>query len=145
MSMLTFEPFRGFDTVTRRMFDTMSEMNRNVKQQVEQFSPRVDIAETEKAISLHVEIPGVQKDDVKISINEDRILSIRGEKKQRETIEGQQFVRVESHFGTFARSFTLSDSIDINGIQAEFNSGILQITLPKVEPEKPKSIEVPIA
>jgi HSP20 family protein len=52
---------------------------------------------------------------------------------------------VESHFGTFARSFTLSDSIDINGIQAEFNNGILQITLPKVEPEKPKSIEVPIA
>jgi HSP20 family protein len=127
------------------MFDTMSEMNRNVKQQVEQFSPRVDIAETEKEISLHVEIPGVQKDDVKISINEDRILSIRGEKRQSETIEGQQFVRVESHFGTFARSFTLSDSIDINGIQAEFNNGILQITLPKVELEKPKSIEVPIA
>jgi len=123
----------------------MSEMNRNVKQQVEQFSPRVDIAETEKAIPLHVEIPGVQKDDVKISINEDRILSIRGEKRQSETIEGQQFVRVESHFGTFARSFTLSDSIDINAIQAEFNNGILQITLPKVEPEKPKSIEVPIA
>ena len=145
MTMLTFEPFRGLDTVTRRMFDTMSEMNRNVKQQVEQFSPRVDIADTEKAISLHVEIPGVQKDDVKISINEDRILSIRGEKRQSETIEGQQFVRMESHFGTFARSFTLSDSIDINAIQAEFNNGILQITLPKVEPEKPKSIEVPIA
>ena len=145
MTMLTFEPFRGLDTVTRRMFDTMSEMNRNVKQQVEQFSPRVDSAETEKAISLHVEIPGVQKDDVKISINEDRILSIRGEKRQSETIEGQQFVRMESHFGTFARSFTLSDSIDINAIQAEFNNGILQITLPKVEPEKPKSIEVPIA
>ena len=145
MTMLTFEPFRGLDTVTRRMFDTMSEMNRNVKQQVEQFSPRVDIAETEKAISLHVEIPGVQKDDVKISINEDRILSIRGEKRQSETIEGQQFVRMESHFGTFARSFTLSDSIDINAIQAEFNNGILQITLPKVEPENPKSIEVPIA
>ena len=145
MTMLTFEPFRGLDTVTRRMFDTMSEMNRNVKQQVEQFSPRVDIAETEMAISLHVEIPGVQKDDVKISINEDRILSIRGEKRQSETIEGQQFVRMESHFGTFARSFTLSDSIDINAIQAEFNNGILQITLPKVEPEKPKSIEVPIA
>ena len=145
MTMLTFEPFRGLDTVTRRMFDTMSEMNRNVKQQVEQFSPRVDIAETEQAISLHVEIPGVQKEDVKIFINEERILSIRGEKKQSETIEGQQFVRVESHFGTFARSFTLSDSIDINAIQAEFNNGILQITLPKVEPEQTKSIEVPIA
>ena len=145
MTMLTFEPFRGLDTVTRRMFDTMSEMNRNVKQQVEQFSPRVDIAETEKTISLHVEIPGVQKEDVKISINEDRILSIRGEKKQSETIEGQQFVRVESRFGTFSRSFTLSDSIDINAIQAEFNNGILHITLPKIEPEQPKSIEVPIA
>jgi HSP20 family protein len=81
----------------------------------------------------------------RISINEDRILTIRGEKKQSETIEGQQFVRVESRFGTFSRSFTLSDSIDINAIQAEFNNGILQITLPKIEPEQPKSIEVPIA
>jgi len=123
----------------------MSEMNRNGKQQVEQFSPRVDIAETEQAISLHVEIPGVQKEDVKISINEERILSIRGEKKQSETIEGQKFVRVESHFGTFARSFTLSDSIDINAIQAEFNNGILQITLLKVEHNNTKNIEVPIA
>lgn len=145
MTMLTFDPFRGLDTVTRRMFNTIPSMESSVKQQEEQFSPSVDIAETEKAVLLYVEIPGVQKDDVKISINEDRILSIRGEKRQSETIEGQQFVRMESHFGTFARSFTLSDSIDINAIQAAFNNGILQITLPKVEPEKPKSIEVPIA
>lgn len=141
MTMLRFEPFRGLDMVTRRMFDTMND----IKPDISDFSPKVDIAHEEKAITLLIEIPGVNKEDVKISINEERILSIRGEKKQSETIEGQKFVRVESHFGTFARSFTLSDSIDINAIQAEFNNGILQITLPKVEPEKPKSIEVPIA
>jgi HSP20 family protein len=143
--MLTFEPFRGFDTVTRRMFDRISEMDRDIKAEVSNFSPKVDIAEHDKAISLHVEIPGVNKEDVKISINEDRILSIHGEKKQGETQEDHKYIRIERRFGSFSRSFTLPENIDINGIQAEFSNGILTITLPKAEPEKPKSIEVPIA
>jgi HSP20 family protein len=145
MSMLTFEPFRGFDTVTRRMFDRISEMDRDIKPEVSNFSPRVDISNTESSTILHVEIPGVNKEDVKISINEERILSIRGEKKQSETQEDHKFIRIERRFGSFNRSFTLPEFIDINAIQAEFNNGILTITLPKVEPEKPKSIEVPIA
>lgn len=145
MTMLTFEPFRGLDTVTRRMFDRISEMDRDIKPEVSNFSPRVDISNTESSTILHVEIPGVNKEDVKISINEERILSIRGEKKQSETQEDHKFIRIERRFGSFDRSFTLPEFIDINGIQAEFNNGILTITLPKVEPEKPKSIEVPIA
>jgi len=145
MTMLTFEPFRGLDTVTRRMFDSMNDIHRDVHSEISEFKPKVDIAHEEKHITLLVEIPGVKKEDVKISINEDRVLNISGEKKQTETIEEQAFIRTERHFGSFSRSFKLTDLIDIHGIQAEFNNGVLSVTLPKIEQEEPKSIEVPIA
>lgn len=141
MTMLRFEPFRGLDTVTRRMFDTMND----IKPDISDFSPKVDIAHEEKAITLLIEIPGVNKEDVKISINEDRVLTISGEKKQHQTIDQQAFLRTERRFGSFTRSFKLTDLIDIQGIQAEFNNGVLSVTLPKIEQEQPKSIEVKIA
>ena len=141
MTMLRFEPFRGLDMVTRRMFDTMND----IKPDISDFSPKVDIAHEEKAITLLVEIPGVNKEDVKISINEDRVLTISGEKKQHQTIDQQAFLRTERRFGTFTRSFKLTDLIDIQGIQAEFNNGVLSVTLPKIEQEQPKNIEVKIA
>ena len=141
MTMLRFEPFRGLDMVTRRMFDTMND----IKPDISDFSPKVDIAHEEKAITLLVEIPGVNKEDVKISINEDRVLTISGEKKQHQTIDQQAFLRTERRFGSFTRSFKLTDLIDIQGIQAEFNNGVLSVTLPKIEQEQPKNIEVKIA
>lgn len=145
MTMLRFEPFRGLDTVTRRMFDTMNDINRDINTDISDFSPKVDIAHEEKAITLLVEIPGVNKEDVKISINEDRVLTISGEKKQHQTIDQQAFLRTERRFGSFTRSFKLTDLIDIQGIQAEFNNGVLSVTLPKIEQEQPKNIEVKIA
>ncbi|GDX63338.1 hypothetical protein LBMAG35_01760 [Chlorobiota bacterium] len=141
MTMLRFEPFRGLDMVTRRMFDTMND----IKPDISDFSPKVDIAHEEKAITLLIEIPGVNKEDVKISINEDRVLTISGEKKQHQTIDQQAFLRTERRFGSFTRSFKLTDLIDKQGIQAEFNNGVLSVTLPKIEHEQPKSIEVKIA
>lgn len=141
MTMLRFEPFRGLDMVTRRMFDTMND----IKPDISDFSPKVDIAHEEKAITLLIEIPGVNKEDVQIYINEDRVLTISGEKKQHQTIDQQAFLRTERRFGSFTRSFKLTDLIDIQGIQAEFNNGVLSVTLPKIEQEQPKSIEVKIA
>jgi HSP20 family protein len=145
MTMLRFEPFRGLDTVTRRMFDTINDINRDINTDINDFSPKVDIAHEEKAITLFIEIPGVSKEDVKISIDEHRVLTISGEKKQHQTIDRQAFLRTERRFGSFARSFKLTDLIDIQGIQAEFNNGVLSVTLPKIEQEQPKSIEVKIA
>ncbi|MBM4173585.1 MAG: Hsp20/alpha crystallin family protein [Ignavibacteria bacterium] len=141
MTMLRFEPFRGLDTVKRRMFDTINDINTDIND----FSPKVDIAHEEKAITLLIEIPGVSKEDVKISIDEHRVLTISGEKKQHQTIDRQAFLRSERRFGSFTRLFKMTDLIDIQGIQAEFNNGVLSVTLPKIEQEQPKSIEVKIA
>ena len=141
MTMVKFDPFRGFDTISRRMFN---EMNRVHRSETREFSPSIDISETEQAIMLHVEIPGIKKEDVKISIGEDRVLSIRGEKKRSEKTEEKNFVRIERQYGNFTRSFVLSDNINVNEVKAEFENGILEITLPKTEPVKPKEIAVEI-
>jgi HSP20 family protein len=109
------------------------------------FSPRMDISETEQAFIIHAELPGVQKEDIKISISEDNILSISGEKKKSEQIQDKNFVRMERFYGTFRRTFTLPDHIQSSSIKADFTNGILEISLPKSEPIKPKEITVEIA
>jgi HSP20 family protein len=109
------------------------------------FSPRMDISETEQAFIIHAELPGVQKEDIKISISEDNTLSITGEKKKSEQIQDKNFVRMERFYGTFRRTFTLPDQIQSSSIKADFTNGILEISLPKSEPIKPKEITVEIA
>jgi HSP20 family protein len=109
------------------------------------FSPRMDISETEQAFFIHAELPGVQKEDIKISISEDNILSITGEKKKSEQVQDKNFVRMERFYGTFRRTFTLPEHVQSSSIKADFTNGILEISLPKSEPIKPKEITVEIA
>jgi HSP20 family protein len=105
----------------------------------------MDVSETEQAFIIHAELPGVQKEDIKISISEDNILSISGEKKKSEQIQDKNFVRMERFYGTFRRTFTLPDHTQSSSIKADFTNGILEISLPKSEPIKPKEITVEIA
>jgi HSP20 family protein len=107
------------------------------------FAPAVDIAEQENEYVVKVELPGVAKEDVKISL-ESNILTIKGEKKQEKEEKNKNFHRVERSYGSFQRSFTLPSSVKNDKIDAVFNSGILTVTLPKSEEAKPKQIEVKV-
>lgn len=107
------------------------------------WTPRVDIAETKDNYLIEVEIPGVQKDDVKISFK-DHILTIEGEKKLRNELKKDDFIKQESFYGKFSRSFTLPDDVDVEKISADYKNGILTVTLPKTQEKKPKEIEVKI-
>jgi len=107
------------------------------------FAPAVDIAEQENEYIVKVELPGVAKDDVKISV-ESNILTIKGEKKQEKEEESKNFHRVERSYGSFQRSFTLPSTVKNDKIDAAFNSGILTITMPKSEEAKPRQIEVKV-
>ncbi len=139
MSIIKVDPFRSVDSVLRRMSDVFDDVQRGgVRFEIGDFAPRVDIAHTDKAISFHAELPGLTKEDVKISINEDNVLTIRGEKKREETSEEKNFVRVERSFGSFTRSFTLPDNLEASAVQATFENGVLNITIPKKEPAAPK-------
>jgi HSP20 family protein len=107
------------------------------------WAPRVDIAETEKAFIIKMEIPEVDKKDVKIHV-EHGILAVKGERKQEKEEAGKKFHRIERCYGSFCRSFTLPKSIDEGKIEAKFKDGMLTIELPKIEQPKSTPIEIKV-
>jgi HSP20 family protein len=105
------------------------------------WTPAVDIAEHENEYYVKLELPGVSKDDVKITM-QNNILTVRGEKKQEKESKGSSLNRVERSYGAFQRNFTLPSTVKADRIDASHADGILTITLPKAEEAKPKQIEV---
>jgi HSP20 family protein len=107
------------------------------------WTPAVDIAEQENGYLVKMELPGVNKDDVKISL-ESNILTIKGEKKQEKEEKSKNVHRLERSYGSFQRSFTLPTTVKSDTIDAYFKEGVLTISLPKAEDAKPKQIEVKV-
>jgi HSP20 family protein len=105
--------------------------------------PRVDISETDDAYIIKAEIPGVNKEDVKVTA-ENGVLTISGERKEEKAENNKKIHRVERLYGTFFRTFVLPDNVDESKINAEFKDGVLTLTVPKTEKAKPKSIEVKV-
>lgn len=105
-------------------------------------SPRVNVVETEKAFELQAELPGVKKEDVKISV-ENRRLTIEAEvKRDEEKKEGENLVYAERSLSKFSRSFALPKEVDDSSAQAKLENGVLTLTLPKKEPVKAKQIAI---
>jgi len=107
------------------------------------WTPVVDIAEHDDDYIVKVELPGVNKDEVKITL-ESNILTIRGEKKQEKETKKENLHRVERSYGSFQRSFTFPTTVKSDKIDASYKDGILTIALPKAEEAKPKQIEVKV-
>ena len=133
MNNVIFKPFvgeRGFDKY-------FNEFTKNVEFPVNRF-PRVDVVDDEKSIKLIADLPGVKKEDVKILL-EDGFLTVSGEKKNE--FEGKEeinIIRNERLFGKFERKFELSEDINPDEIKAKFENGVLNISIDKLVPEKPK-------
>jgi len=98
-------------------------------------SPAIDINETDAAIELTAELPGLAEDDVEIELRDHR-LTLRGQKKVTHDNGGDLHIS-ERSYGSFARTMTLPDTVEIEKITAEFDKGVLQITMPKTEPKDP--------
>lgn len=144
MTYLRFDPFKKFDAMTRKMNEFAGEFEKGFSFETGAFNPRADIHEGSKEVIINIELPGMSKEDVKISINEDRMLTVSGNKAKAETEENQRYVRSERSFGEFSRSFMLAESVDLENIDAEFEEGLLKLKLGKIEPPKPKVIDVEI-
>ena len=120
---------RGFDLLNS-MLDDMSKGS-DVAAKVD-FTPTINTREGEFAYHVEVDLPGVKKEDINIQI-EDNTLVISGERKVKEEINEKDYYRVESAFGSFSRSFTLPEDVDIENIHAESNDGVLEVVVPKLE------------
>ena len=110
---------------------------------VADWSPSVDISETDAEYLVKAEIPEVDRKDVKVTV-QDRLLTIQGERKHEKEEKGKRFHRVERSYGNFMRSFGLPDGVDEEKLNAEFKEGMLLVHLPKTEKARTKAIEVKV-
>lgn len=96
------------------------------------FVPRVDIIENEKAFEIQVAVPGMNKEDFKLDLN-DNFLTVSGERKFTKEKKDNNFHSIETQYGTFSRTFSLPENVDSSKISAAYNNGILEIVVPKDE------------
>jgi HSP20 family protein len=102
------------------------------------FVPRIDVLENEKAFEIQAAVPGMNKEDFKLDLNEN-VLTLSGERKFTKERKEYKFHSFETQYGTFSRSFSLPDNVDASGISAKYNNGILEITIPKDEKKAVKT------
>lgn len=141
MTLLRFDPFRSFGHTTRRMSQIMNDLEKGVNFDYGTFKPRVDIAEDSNNVYVYAELAGLTKDQIKVLVDEDNALVIKGEKKVIRN-ENVTVHKSEVCFGEFERRFILPDNLNKEAIKAKYENGLLELTIAKIEPPKPKEIEV---
>jgi len=110
---------------------------------VSDWTPSVDIQETENEYLVKAELPEIKREDVKVTV-ENGVLTLQGERKQEKEEKGKKFHRIERSYGSFVRSFRLPDDVDESAVKAEFKDGMLNVTLPKSAQAKTKSTNVAV-
>jgi HSP20 family protein len=110
---------------------------------VQRWNPAVDISENDGNIHVDVEIPGMKKEDIKVSL-ENNVLMLKGEKKQEKELNEESCHRLERRYGSFVRSFELPVPVQADKIKASYKNGVLKIDLPKAEEVKPKEIPIEV-
>jgi len=137
MAIFRFEPGKEMEKISKKMHQFMEDFPENFTFEVGGFSPRLDLAEDDTRIYINVELPGVAKESVKLSI-QDGILTIKGDKKKDLEAEKVNYYRTERLFGPFSRSVELPLEVENDNISAKLENGVLSILLVK---SKKKSTE----
>jgi HSP20 family protein len=137
---------RGLNSLQReidRVFDAFfpSDDDRDTTSQQAVWAPRTDLVEGSDAYRIHLDLPGVHRDDVTINY-QDNQLTISGERRDERTSETDERVRVERAFGHFYRAFTLPRTVDPEGIEAAHENGVLTVRIPKSEESRPRQIDI---
>ena len=154
MTLVRWTPSHAVPTFPSDLFGLQSELNRmfdglfhgdreETDVRGSTWKPAVDIVENDDEYVAKVELPGVNKDDVKITM-ENNILTLRGEKSQETKEKSSNYHRVERYYGSFRRSFELPGGVKNDKIDAEYKDGILTIRMPKEEEAKTRLIEVKV-
>jgi HSP20 family protein len=145
MTVLTrWEPFREFSTLQDRINRVFRESytgSHDDSLTTSSFAPAVDVYEDEHKVSLKIEVPGIEEKDIDVRV-ENNTLTVHGERKIEKEEKEENYRRVERQYGSFTRSFTLPQTVDNDNVSANYDKGVLKITLPKKAEAKPKQIKV---
>ena len=139
----SWEPSRGTATLqeqVNRLFGNALERSAE-ESNLTSWAPAVDIYETEHELVVKADVPDVDVKDLDIRV-ENNLLTIRGERKFEKKVSEDNYLRVERAYGAFSRSFSLTNTVNSEAIKADYQNGVLTLTLPKREEAKPKQIKV---
>lgn len=141
MTLVKYNPFDVDDfTGVKSFADTM---NRLFADSNRPWAPPVDIFETENDVVLKADLPAVKLEDIDIQM-ENGTLTLKGERKFVNTQDGKGYHRIERGYGSFARAFTLPETLDAEKVKADYKDGVLTVTLPKKEIAKPRTVKVEV-
>ena len=148
MTLIRWRPTRNLESVqdeVNRVFESFfNAPMRRRGEDVGGWYPDVDIVESKDNIEVQVDLPGMEKDDIKVSV-EDSVLTIKGERKAMKEEKEKNYHQIERTCGTFTRSFSLPTSVEGERIKANYKNGVLKIDLPKAEAVKPKEIPIDVS
>jgi len=147
MVVTRWDPFRELATLQNRvngLFQDYSRPGQDELTTTSSFVPAVDVYEDEHKVTLKLEIPGINQDDVDIRL-ENNTLTVSGERNFEKEEKEENFHRIERRYGSFSRSFTLPNNLDTESVHATYDNGVLKIELAKRAEAKPKQIKVNIS
>jgi len=147
MAIVRWDPVRELASMherLNRLFDDFGRRTDDEGMERGDWMPPVDIYQTDQhEVVLKAEIPGLQKEDIDLRV-EQNTLAIAGQRREEKSVQKEHYHRVERTYGSFHRSFSLPSTIDTEKVRAEYQDGILTVTLPLREESKPKQITVDI-
>ncbi|AEP11295.1 Hsp20/alpha crystallin family protein [Chloracidobacterium thermophilum] len=150
MTLQRFDPFRDIMNLRNQMDALFNEIGMGLlprtagqTEAAATWSPAVDIYETDKEIVLKAELPDIKQEDIRVSVDNNR-LSITGERKFESEVKRENYHRIERSYGTFARTFTLPPTVDQDNIRAEYKQGVLTVSLPKREVAQGRNIAIQV-
>ncbi|OGC90856.1 MAG: hypothetical protein A2W25_13060 [candidate division Zixibacteria bacterium RBG_16_53_22] len=146
MALIRWRPFRDMYSLQdeiNRMFDEFSGGSLDRDDKVVRLVPAADVIENKDSFLVTAELPGIRKDEIKVTVQNNTLI-ISGEKKKESEDKGDTWHRVERSYGAFTRSFELPAMVDSGKIKADFEDGVLTVELPKAEAAKPKEIMINI-
>ena len=139
------QPFRGATTLQEQINRVFGDVvgRAGEESNLTPWAPGVDIYETENELVVKADLPDVNPQDLDIRV-ENNILTIRGERKFATKVNEDNYLRIERAYGSFSRSFSLANSVKSDAIKADYQNGVLTLSLPKREEAKPKQIKVTV-
>ncbi len=140
MTLVRWDPIRDMMQLHRQL----GRLDMGDQDAYGSWAPSVDIFEKGGDLILRAEVPGVEKDDIEINVEDNRLI-LSGERRLSEEFNEENTFRRETTYGRFLRSFQLPKTVDATKISASYKNGILEIALPKAEEAKPRKIEVQVA
>ncbi|MHB0981375.1 MAG: Hsp20/alpha crystallin family protein [Thermoleophilia bacterium] len=141
MAIVRWDPFRELTALQSEVNRLFSRASGGDVAERQSWIPSVDVVETKDAITLKAELAGMDPNDITLEV-EDNVLTVSGERRFQEEVDEDKYYRIERRYGSFSRSIALPQGADPERIEAEYENGVLAVTVPKVEAAKPKRISV---